>query len=95
LLLDAKNGKEALKTFDSAIRESRKKPYKEGHPDIYMLVGDAYLNSLYPNAEQAVANYSRARDVEPKSAPALIKLGNGKLAAGDAGGAQTAYENAA
>ena len=95
LLLDAKNGKEALKTFDSAIRDSRKKPYKEGHPEIFMLIGDSYLNSLFPNPEQAVANYSRARDVEPKAAIAWLKLGDGNLAKGDAGSAMSAYESAA
>lgn len=95
LLLDAQNGKEALKTFDSAIRDSRKKPYKEGHPDIYMLIGDSYMNSMNPNIEQAVANYTRARDVEPKSASAWLKLGDGSLAKGDAGAAMSAYESAA
>lgn len=95
LLLDAQNGKEALKTFDSAIRDSRKKPYKEGHPDIYMLIGDSYMNSMNPNIEQAVTNYTRARDVEPKSASAWLKLGDGSLAKGDAGAAMSAYESAA
>ncbi len=95
LLLDAKNGKEALKIFESAVRDSRKKPYKEGHPEIYVLIGDAYLYSTNKNAEQAVANYSRARDIEPKDAKNLIKLGDGNLAKGDAGGAMSAYESAA
>ena len=95
LLLDANNGKEALKTFDAAIRDSRKKPYKEGHPEIFVLVGDAYLYSTRPNAEQAVAYYSRARDVEPKDAKNWLKLGDGSLAKGDAGGAMSAYESAA
>ncbi|NJN32931.1 MAG: tetratricopeptide repeat protein, partial [Saprospiraceae bacterium] len=62
LLLDAKNGKEALKVFESAVKDSRKKPYKEGHPEIYMLIGDSYLNCTQKNPEQAVSNYTRARD---------------------------------
>lgn len=95
LLLDAQNGKEALKTFDSAIRDSKKKPYKEGHPEIFSLVGDAFLYNQYPNTEQAVANYSRARDVEPKDAKNWLKLGDGNLAKGDAGAAMSAYESAA
>lgn len=94
LLLDKKNEKEALKTFDSAIRASKAKPYKEGHPDIYMLIGDAYLNCTQKNVEQADANYTRARDVEPKFAPVWIKMGDAKLAKGDAGGAMSAYETA-
>ena len=95
LLLDAQNGKEALKTFDSAIRDSKKKPYKEGHPEIFSLIGDAYLYSLNPNPEQAVAYYSRARDVEPRDAKNWLKLGDGNLAKGDAGAAMSAYESAA
>jgi tetratricopeptide (TPR) repeat protein len=94
LLLDAKNTKEALKTFDSAIKESRKKPYKEGTPEIFMLVGDAFLNCTNKNAEQAVAYYTRARDIEPKDANTWIKLGDGSLAKNDAGAAMSAYESA-
>jgi Tfp pilus assembly protein PilF len=94
LLLDAKNSKEALKTFDSAIKESRKKPFKEGTPEIFMLVGDAFLNSVNKNAEQAVAYYTRARDIEPSNAKTWIKLGDGSLAKNDAGTAMSAYESA-
>jgi tetratricopeptide (TPR) repeat protein len=94
LLLDAKNNKEALKTFDQAIKDSRKKPYKEGHPDIFMLIGDAFLNCTNKNAEQAVSYYTRARDVEPTQALYLLRLGDGNLAKGDAGSAMSAFENA-
>jgi tetratricopeptide (TPR) repeat protein len=94
LLLDAKNSKEALKTFDNAIKESRKKPFKEGHPEIFMLVGDAFLNGVNKNAEQAVAYYTRARDIEPSNAKTWIKLGDGSLAKNDAGTAMSAYESA-
>jgi tetratricopeptide (TPR) repeat protein len=94
LLLDAKNVKEALKTFDSAIKESRKKPFKEGTPEIFMLVGDAFLNGVNKNPEQAVAYYTRARDIEPSNAKTWIKLGDGSLAKNDAGTAMSAYESA-
>jgi Tfp pilus assembly protein PilF len=94
LLLDAKNQKEALKTFDSAIKESRKKPFKEGTPEIFMLVGDAFLNGVNKNPEQAVAYYTRARDIEPSNAKTWIKLGDGSLAKNDAGTAMSAYESA-
>jgi tetratricopeptide (TPR) repeat protein len=94
LLLDAKNSKEALKTFDSAIKESRKKPFKEGTPEIFMLVGDAFLNGVNKNAEQAVAYYTRARDIEPTNAKTWIKLGDGSLSKNDAGAAMNAYESA-
>jgi tetratricopeptide (TPR) repeat protein len=94
LLLDAKNGKEALKTFDQAIKDSRKKPYKEGHPEIFMLIGDSYLNCTQKNPDQSVSYYTRARDVEPTNGLAWLKLGDGNLAKGDAGGAMSAFESA-
>ncbi len=94
LLLDKKNQKEAMELFDNAIRSSKARPYREGHPDIYMLIGDAYLNSTQPNVEQAVANYTRARDVEPKPAIVWIKMGDAKMAKNDAGGAMSDYETA-
>jgi tetratricopeptide (TPR) repeat protein len=100
LLLAADNTKEALKTFDAAIRDSRGmrnangKKYKEGHPEVYMLIGDAYSNVKKPNFEQAVANYTRARDIEPTEGIYWLKLGDGNLAKGDAGAAMSAYESA-
>ena len=94
LLLDKKNEKEALKTFDQAIRSSKAKPYREGSPEIFMLIGDAYLNCTQKNIEQADANYTRARDIEPKFSTVWIKMGDAKLAKGDAGGAMSAFETA-
>ncbi len=94
LLLDKKNDKVAMKTFDDAVRSSKAKPYKEGHPDIYMLIGDAYLNCTQKNVEQAVAAYTRARDIEPKPATVWIKMGDAKMAKNDAGGAMSDYETA-
>jgi tetratricopeptide (TPR) repeat protein len=94
LLLDAKNSKEALKVFDQAIKDSKKKPYKEGHPEIFMLIGDSYLNCTQKNPDFAVSNYTRARDVEPTNALAWLKLGDGNLAKNDAGAAMSAFETA-
>ena len=95
LLLDAKNIKEAQKTFDSAVRNSKEKPYREfGSPQIQMLIGDSWLNGLNKNAEQAVNYYTRARDIDPSKAVYLIRMGDGNLAKGDAGAAMTAYESA-
>lgn len=95
LLLDAKNGKEALKTFDQAIRSSKVKKFKEGHPDIMMLVGDAYMNCTQPNYEQAVAWYTRARDANPNNGTYCLRLGEAQMKKGDAGAAMSAYECAA
>jgi hypothetical protein len=74
--LDNGNQKEALKVFDNAIRLSRAKPYKEGHPDIFMLVGDAFLNCPTANIEIAFAFYVRARDIEPRNKKYWEKLSN-------------------
>lgn len=93
--LDAGNMKDAQKMFEKAIRGSRTKAYKEGHPDMYALVGDAYLSCQKPNNQEAVAKFTSARDIEPKRAKYWLYLGDAKLQANDAGGAMSAYETAA
>ncbi len=72
------NGKEdeALKLFESAIRLSRVRPFREGHPDVVMMVGDAYLNCSKPNIEEAFSFYKRARDIEPLNKLYWEKLRN-------------------
>jgi tetratricopeptide (TPR) repeat protein len=76
LLLDNGKEDEALKFFESAIRLSRVKPFREGHPDVYMLVGDAYFNCSKPHIEQAYSFYKRARDIEPRNQAYWEKLRN-------------------
>lgn len=95
LLLDAKNGKEALKTFDQAIRSSKVKKFKEGHPDVIMLVGDAFMNCTQPNYEQAVAYYTRAKEIDLTKGVYCLRLGEAQMKKGDAGAAMSAYECAA
>lgn len=95
LLLDAKNGKEAVKTFDQAIRASKAKKFKEGHPDIFMLIGDSYMNCTQKNYAQAVANYTRAREINPNNGTYCLRLGESQMKNGDAGAAMSAYECAA
>jgi tetratricopeptide (TPR) repeat protein len=76
LLLENGKEAEALKFFESAIRLSRVKLFREGNPDVYMLVGDAYFNSSKPNIEQAYSFYKRARDIEPRNQAYWEKLRN-------------------
>jgi tetratricopeptide (TPR) repeat protein len=76
LLLDNGKEDEALKLFESAIRLSLVKPYREGHPHVYTLVGDAYLNCSKPNIEQAYSFYKRARDIDPRNQVYWEKLRN-------------------
>jgi hypothetical protein len=58
--LNNQNRKEAHKMFDSAIRQSKTKKYKEGHPDAFLLIGDAYLTCISPNIEAAFQFFSSA-----------------------------------
>ncbi len=95
IALDEKNEKEATKLVEKSIRASRNRTYREGHPDIYALVGKAYLDSKNENLQEAVNNFTRARDIEPKSARYWILLGDAQLKKGDPGSAMTAYETAA
>lgn len=94
-LLDAGNLKDAQRLFEKAIKNSRTKGYKEGHPDMVALVGDAYLSCQKPNNQEAVAKFTSARDIDPKKAKYWLYLGDAKLQANDAGGAMSAYESAA
>lgn len=84
---------EALKSFEQAIGKSKQKPYKEGHPEIAILIGNAYMD--VENYELATAWFGRARDYEPKSAKAWLSLGDANVGKGDAGAAMSAYESAA
>ncbi|MBL7816596.1 MAG: hypothetical protein JNL70_16365 [Saprospiraceae bacterium] len=67
-ILMSGNEKEALKTFDQAIRVSKAKPYREGSPEVYMLIGDIYLNAASRNKCYictAYNYYTRSRDIDP------------------------------
>jgi tetratricopeptide (TPR) repeat protein len=76
ILLDNGKEDEALKLFESAIRLSRVKPYRDGNPNVFMLVGDAYLNCTKPYVEQAYSFYKRARDIDPMNQIYWKKLRN-------------------
>ncbi len=93
LALDAKDTKNAEKLFERAKSRSKTKAYKEGHPDVAMLVGEAFLKGKNVDTKKALENYIRARDIEPKKAKYWIALGDAHLAAGNAGPAMSAYES--
>lgn len=62
------NGKDAFKTFDQAIIASKTKQFREGNPDVYMLIGDIYLNATPKNncnICDAYPYYIRSRDIDP------------------------------
>jgi hypothetical protein len=58
--LNNQNRKEAQKMFDNAIRRSKTKQYKEGHPKTFILIGEAYLTCNSPNIEAAFQIFSSA-----------------------------------
>lgn len=103
LLLDAKNPKEAMRTFDQAVRASKDRRFREGHPDIYALIGDAWLTSRQKNIDQAVASYTTACDImgavtgpsQASLASYYVKKGDALWAKLEAGGAMSSWENAA
>ena len=58
--------KEAQKMFDWAIRRSKTKKYREGHPDTFILIGDAYLTCNSPNPDKAFLIYYAACGIDKK-----------------------------
>ena len=76
-LLLGTDKKEAMKTFDNAVRNARTKLYKEGHPEIMVLIGDAYMN--YGFGGEADIFYTRARDIEPREKKYADKLYDPRL----------------
>jgi hypothetical protein len=64
--LNNQNRKEAQKMFDKAIRQSKTKKYREGHPDVFMLIGDAYLTCNSPNLTMAYFTFRRACEIDNK-----------------------------
>ena len=64
--LNEGNLKEAYKMFDTAIRQSKTKQYKEGHPDAFTLIGDAYLTCSAPDIKMAFNVYKSACEMDKK-----------------------------
>jgi lipopolysaccharide biosynthesis regulator YciM len=95
-MIDGKQNQQVIsKAIDKAVRASRKRPYKEGHPDAYYLLADAYLYSKNPNVAEGIANAKRAKDIEPAVAKYWVKEGDAQRLGGFAGPAMSAYETAA
>jgi tetratricopeptide (TPR) repeat protein len=95
MIQEKQNQQLISKAIDKAVRASRKKPYKEGHPDAYYLLVDAYLYGKNTNFTEGVANAKRAREIEPAGAKYWVKEGDAQRLAGSAGPAMSAYESAA
>ncbi len=88
LLLDQGKADEAEENFQSAIRLDKK------NPEIYALIGEAYLRTKKPNANKAIDYLSTARDMNPAVAWYWSSLGDAYKMANNNGEAMTSYETA-
>jgi tetratricopeptide (TPR) repeat protein len=88
ILLDQGKTAEAEENFLSATRLDKK------NPEIFAMVGDAYLNSKKPNGTKAVENLSMARDMNTGAAKYWAHLGDAYELTGEHGEAMTSYETA-
>jgi tetratricopeptide (TPR) repeat protein len=82
--LQSGNKKEAIVAFYKAIKASAAKPYREGHPDVYVMIGDIYMSLSAQNIchlYEANNNYTRARDIEPKHKISLERLADKRFEA--------------
>ena len=86
--LDAGRTSEAQEYFESAIRLDKK------NPEVYFLVGDAYLSSTHPDANKAVTYLGNARDLNYNVAKYWARLGDAYEKLGNNGEAMTHYETA-
>jgi len=88
ILLDQGKDAEAQDYFESAMRLDKK------NPDIFAMVGEAYLETKHPDANKAARYLGNARDMNPKVASYWAHLGDAYEMLGDNGQAMTNYETA-
>ena len=88
LKLDEGKTAEAAEFFESASRLDKK------NPEIFGMIGDAYLYNKKPNGSKAVENLSIARDMNPKVAKYWSHLGDAYKMVGNNGEAMTSFQTA-
>lgn len=88
LMLDQNKLPEADEYFESASRLDKK------NPEIFAMIGEAYLYNKKPNGNKAVTYLLMARDMNPKVARYWAHLGDAYKLTGDNGEAMTNYERA-
>jgi len=86
--LDQGKTAEADEYFLSASRLDKK------NPEIFALIGNAYLYNKKPNGNKAVENLSMARDMNPKVANYWAHLGDAYKLVGNNGEAMTSFQSA-
>lgn len=88
ILLDQGKTEEGKENLDAAMRIDKK------NPEIYFLVGNAYLNSKHPDAQKAAQYFGDARNLNPQVGKYWAHLGDAYEMLGDHGEAMTSYETA-
>jgi tetratricopeptide (TPR) repeat protein len=88
IAMDAGKTAEGHEYFESAMRLDKK------NPEIFFLVGDAYLSSKHPDANKAVKYLGMARDMNYEVAKYWARLGDAYEMLGNNGEAMTHYETA-
>ncbi|MDZ4748593.1 MAG: tetratricopeptide repeat protein [Saprospiraceae bacterium] len=88
LMLDQGKAMEAEEFFQSASKLDKK------NPEIFAVIGDAYLNNKKPNGSKAIEYLSLARDMNPGVAKYWAHLGDAYELTGNHGEAMTGYETA-
>lgn len=64
-LLNSGNSVEASHAFKNAVLSSKQKKYRQGSPEIYVLIGDIYLSNSHKNIKRALLFYETAYSIEP------------------------------
>ncbi len=88
LALDQGKTSEADELLLSASRLDKK------NPQVFGLIGEAYLTAKKPNAKKAIEFLEIAKGMNPKEARYWANLGDAYKLSGDNGAAMTAYETA-
>lgn len=88
LKLDQDQTAEAEEFFESATRLDKK------NPEIFAMIGSAYLYNKKPNGNKAIQYLSTARDMNPKVASYWARLGDAYRLVGNNGEAMTSFQTA-
>lgn len=88
LSLDKGNTAEAQEYFESAMNIDKK------NPEIFYMVGNAYLSAAKPDANKAVQYLENAKAMNPSQGKYWARLGDAYELLGNHGEAMTSYETA-
>lgn len=88
IALDKGDKSAATENFESAARLDKK------NANTFALIGESYLSSKNPDAQQAIKYFGEARDMNTKVARYWARLGDAYKMSGDNGEAMTHFETA-